>query len=71
MLSYQEVSDGGFNGSFSNWLCVLSGAPKGSVFRPLLFLFYIYDIHQSIYYGVALMLTDVICKDIVSPIHAS
>ena len=48
------------NGSFPNWLRVLSGAPKGSVFRPLLFLFYIYDIHQSIYYSVALMLTDVI-----------
>ena len=60
------------NGSFSNWLPVLSGMPQGSVLLSLLFLLYIDNIYQSISHSSVLMFVDdialyILYKEIVSP----
>ena len=52
---YQRVL---VNGSFSEWLPVRSGVPQGSIFGPLLFLLYIYEIHHIISDSVVILFAD-------------
>ena len=57
------------NGTFSQWLPVLSGVPQGSVLGPLLFLLYVDDIHHCVSYSSVQMFADDIAlyREIIFP----
>jgi len=48
------------NGAQSSWISVLSGIPQGTVLGPLLFLLYVNDITNNIYYKIRLFADDCI-----------
>ena len=57
------------NGTFSDWLPVLSGVPQGFVLGPLLFLLYVDDIYRCVAHSSVQMFADDIAlyREIISP----
>lgn len=59
-------------GSYSDWSCVTSGTPQGTILGPLLFLLYINDISEFLSSTVKLYADDTkIYREIIDPIKDS
>ena len=60
-LSFCETQLTTVNGETWGWAPVLSGFPQGTVFGPLLFSLYIYDISTDIDSDIRLFTDDCVC----------